>query len=865
MKRLLGGILLLFVAVFLFNASATWAEDGLPDELPGLDALSGTTQMPGRIESTGTHFELTNSEYLNISLDSSAEVKLRLESVPQMVTMFIESASGALSTQITLSGFAPETTYHKYEDNYHNHEPFTTDANGGYTYTQDLSVPHTVFVQTRKSTKFIRDDATGGDCYAIGIWDSPTKTCTLTTDLNETIQIDSDNIILDGNNHTLTGWNTGNGILLYQRTGVTIKKMKVSQFTNGIALYGLRYATKGNTFTDNSLTKDINGIYIEYGGNNNLTNNVLSDNSYGIYLYYNSNGNTIANNTVSNNSTHGISLDYQSNSNNVSGNTVSNNKNGIVVSWFSGGNTVTGNTADSNSSAGILVSYSRENTLSENIASNNLYGIALNGWNSFWNVVKNNTMTSNRSSNQSAVGLKRGIGLFIFDTDPGNDIFNNNFINNPVQAYCSYTVCSFNHSAPEGGNYWSNYDTPAEGCNDTNGDSFCDSPYVPYYLGGAKDNLPWTKQNGWKGGNDTIPPTTIISLSGTSGNNGWYISNVEATLRVTDNEGGSGVAKTEYSFDKINWSIYTVPFTIGAEGTVSVYFKSTDNAGNPETAKLQEVKIDKTSPTIVANINNPANANGWHNSDVVVTFTCNDPVPGLGVASCPSPITVATEGEGQVITGTVYDLAGNSATASVTLNVDKTAPTVNINAPFDGAEYTLGQAVTADWSTNDSLSGIDTATATLPVGSVVDTSSSGAKTFIVTAVDKAGNAITRTSAYYVRYTYGGVSRPINADGSSIFRLGSTVAVKFQLKDVSGSYITTAVARIYLAKITDNVIGTEEEAVSTSAASTGNQFRYDSTDNQYIFNLSTKNMSSGTWQIRIELSDGSSKVAIISIR
>lgn len=37
------------------------AEEVLPDEL----------QMPGRLEGTGTHFELTDSEYLNIILDSS--------------------------------------------------------------------------------------------------------------------------------------------------------------------------------------------------------------------------------------------------------------------------------------------------------------------------------------------------------------------------------------------------------------------------------------------------------------------------------------------------------------------------------------------------------------------------------------------------------------------------------------------------------------------------------------------------------------------------------------------------------------------------------------------------------------------------
>ena len=49
----------------------------------------------------------------------------------------------------------------------------------------------------------ITDDATGGDCSTIGTWDSASKTCTLTTDVLGNIVINSDDIILDGDGHTL--------------------------------------------------------------------------------------------------------------------------------------------------------------------------------------------------------------------------------------------------------------------------------------------------------------------------------------------------------------------------------------------------------------------------------------------------------------------------------------------------------------------------------------------------------------------------------------------------------------------------------------------------------------------------------------
>ena len=115
------------------------------------------------------------------------------------------------------------------------------------------------------------------------------------------------------------------------------------------------------------------------------------------------------------------------------------------------------------------------------------------------------------------------------------------------------------------------------------------------------------------------------------------------------------------------------------------------------------------------------------------------------------------------------------------------------------------------------------------------------------------------------YKYGGILQPINAEGDSIFKLGSTVPVKFQLKDYNGNYVRNAVAKIYVAKLTNAIWGDELEAGSTSAATTGNLFRYDTTAEQYIFNLGTKTLSAGTWQIRIELDDGTSKYVQISLK
>ena len=55
-----------------------------------------------------------------------------------------------------------------------------------------------------------------------------------------------------------------------------------------------------------------------------------------------------------------------------------------------------------------------------------------------------------------------------------------------------------------------------------------------------------------------------------------------------------------------------------------------------------------------------------------------------------------------------------------------------------------------------------------------------------------------------------------------------------------------------------------EAIGTGNADTGNTFRY--TNGGYIFNLSTKSLSTGTWQLRVDLGDGdNTHFVLISIK
>lgn len=328
-----------------------------------------TPHAPGVTEGTGTHFAVTDSEYLNITLNSSEDIQTRMESAPEMIVLEIEASDTDTSSLLTLSGLSSNTTYHKYQDNYHNYAPFTTDENGAFSFEQDLSQNHIIFIQPRKSTKYIANDSSGKDCASIGNWNATDKICKLTQDLNETVEIDSDGITLDGNGHKITGGNTGSGVYVW-KNNVTVKNITVSGFYYGIQFY---YSTSGK-ITDSVSENNRFGIYL-----NNTKNVVVSQNtarsniSYGIGLYYAASS-TVSENTVGPGNAYGISQEYTGNYNIYENNHVFNNSNTGIRTYWGNYITLKNNNVESNSYDGITISAGDHLALSGNIMSGNGFG-----------------------------------------------------------------------------------------------------------------------------------------------------------------------------------------------------------------------------------------------------------------------------------------------------------------------------------------------------------------------------------------------------------------------------------------------------------------------------------------------------------
>jgi hypothetical protein len=170
-------------------------------------------------------------------------------------------------------------------------------------------------------------------------------------------------------------------------------------------------------------------------------------------------------------------------------------------------------------------------------------------------------------------------------------------------------------------------------------------------------------------------------------------------------------------------------------------------AGNASGSSITVV-LDNAPPTITAAVNPAPNAAGWHKGNVTVSFSCAD--AASGIASCSTPVIVTTEGAGQAISGTAVDLAGNSATTSVTLNIDKTPPAIAISSPANGATLSASP-VSVTGTIAETLSGIagigcngtpatlsaSTFTCNLPLVN-------GVNTVVVDAIDVAGNAASST-------------------------------------------------------------------------------------------------------------------------
>jgi hypothetical protein len=252
---------------------------------------------------------------------------------------------------------------------------------------------------------------------------------------------------------------------------------------------------------------------------------------------------------------------------------------------------------------------------------------------------------------------------------------------------------------------------------------------------------------------DKTAPAVIATVSAAPNGNGWY--NAPVTVHFTCTDGGSGIA--------------TCPAdqtTSGEGAAITVTGSATDVAGNTASASAGPLHIDFTPPTIAAVLTPTPNGNGWNNTPVTVHFVCAD--NGAGVASCPLDQTVATDGSNQIVSGSVTDNAGNTASTTATVNLDSAPPVITLLTPSDNLNSFVA-SITATGSVVDALSGIASVVCNGAPASVIGgdiscgaTLAPGANSFVATAVDLAGNSASASlSLNYTRIPSITITAPAN--------------------------------------------------------------------------------------------------------
>lgn len=350
---------------------------------------------------------------------------------------------------------------------------------------------------------------------------------------------------------------------------------------------------------------------------------------------------------------------------------------------------------------------------------------------------------------------------------------------------------------------------------------------------------------------DITPPTIVPTVSGTQGNNSWYISDVTVSWDVSDPE--SGIAS----------SVGCDTTTLTTDTSVALLACSATNGVGLSNSASVTIPIDKTAPTIIASVSPARPSSGWWNiaSGVpAVSFVCSDATSGLA-GTCPEAYTFP-ESANQSHSQTIYDNAGNSASDGVSnIDVDLIAPTIIWNSLINnGDSFYFGSVSIAPTCTAlDSFSGLD--------GSCVVSGYSvtvGSHTLIATAKDNAGNESTETRSYSVLgWTLRGFYQPVDMNGVyNIVKGGSTVPLKFEI--FAGSTELTDIAYIKSltyapASCTTSAAMDEIETIATG----GTSLRY--ADGQFIYNWKTPKTAGQCYRVTMTTIDGSSLMAYFKLK
>lgn len=175
-------------------------------------------------------------------------------------------------------------------------------------------------------------------------------------------------------------------------------------------------------------------------------------------------------------------------------------------------------------------------------------------------------------------------------------------------------------------------------------------------------------------------------------------------------------------------------------GFVDASGEDVDHDGIDDACDGTISEADTTAPVVSGVAQSRPNENGWYNADVTVDWSSIDADPGSGAPTQPIATVATEDGEHTYTSEQSCDPAGNCATGSVTLKIDKTKPIISYTTsgpPNENGWYR--NDVTIRFECSDATSGIAQCTEPITVGT-----DGGHQQITGTATDNAGNTQTVT-------------------------------------------------------------------------------------------------------------------------
>ena len=176
--------------------------------------------------------------------------------------------------------------------------------------------------------------------------------------------------------------------------------------------------------------------------------------------------------------------------------------------------------------------------------------------------------------------------------------------------------------------------------------------------------------------------------------------------------------------------------------------------------------------------------------------------------------------------------------------------TVNLGFSFTDAGSADTHKASINWGDNSADTVVNPATSPVAnVGHTYSGSGLGPYTVTVTVTDDdggVGSANNNANPVSFHYNIGNtLLSPVNADSSSIFKLGSTIPLKVNITDCNGVDVTGLAPTIKMLLISSNPANTGEiEAASTQPNDTNGVMR-DVGGGMYMYNLASSSLPDST--------------------